>query len=160
MLEYEPGRYWGKVLSQAMGTTKNGNAQFILHFEVLGKVDPSNPGSDLLPCPRNERRIYMVITEKTGKFVLDGLVQPGFYQQRFAFPDPDREGQHHCHGPKWGVASNGFKPGPPDAKVIKKLDSLFAKELKQASATAPKRNSGPPATEAELAGAKSDDIPF
>lgn len=177
-MQYEPGRYWCKVTGQAMGTSSKGNPQFVLTFAVVGKVDPSDPGGELISCPKNERRMFLTITEKTGEYVIKDLKVLGYQKQSFAFLNPDRDGYHDFTGrefearcepneyegkttERWRVVGEQYKPEPPDPKEIKKLDNLFGKQLKEAfPVEKPQRASGPPATEAELAGAKSDDIPF
>ena len=44
---YDPGTYWGKVTNQQLGTTSNGNPQFVLSFSVRGIVDPADPEGEL-----------------------------------------------------------------------------------------------------------------
>lgn len=177
-MQYEPGRYWCKVTGQAMGKSKAGNAQFILSFAVVGKVDPSDPGGELIACPKNERRMFLTITEKTGEYVIEDLKRLGYQKQSFKFLDPERDGYHDFTGhefearcdpneyegkttEKWRVASDGYKPEPPDANDIKKLDMLFGKQLKEAfPAEKPQRSAGPPASTEEVVSAAKDDIPF
>jgi hypothetical protein len=71
---YQPGRYWGRVTRQRLGTSSTGKPQLILSFVVKGKINPADPEGDLLPVgAENERTTYRSITDKTQDWVLQEL---------------------------------------------------------------------------------------
>lgn len=69
-LQYEVGRYWGKIIDQKLGESSGGHPQWEIRFLVLGKVNPANPDGDLIACPELERTFYRIINENTIEFVL------------------------------------------------------------------------------------------
>lgn len=175
--QYE-GRYWVRITRQALGESNNGNAQAVISFNVMGKINLADPDGDLLHCPDGERSIYLVITEKTVDRVIEDLKKLGYTKSSFRFIDPNVEGHHDFTGfefaayctieeykgkerEKWRVAGDGLQVKPIDAKEVRKLDNLFDKKLKaafpQTQQAAPK---GAP-TDEELASANSEsDTPF
>jgi hypothetical protein len=150
-LTYENGqRYWGKITSNKMGKAKTGTAQFILQFEIVGKINPADPDGDLLTCPTGERTVFRAITDKTIDWVLKDLEQLGFQGESFRLLDMDEPGGvnfqnrelaffcEHKYGndqklrEQWGISS-GHKPlviEPMEAKEIRALDNLFGRSLK------------------------------
>jgi len=145
---YEPGRYWGTITSQQLGESSNGNPQFILRFEVLGKINLADPEGELVAVTQNlERTIYRAITDNSIDWILQDLEQLGFTGASFAELDPGNEvfqdfsGQEipiRCEHDtyqgtvreKWsiGVAPSAAKPLEP--KAIRQLDSMFGKALR------------------------------
>lgn len=158
-LMYEHGAtYWGKVTSNKMGKAKTGTPQFILQFEIVGKMDPTNPEGDLLYCPVAERTVFRAITDKTIKWVLQDLEKLGFTGDSFRLLDMDEPGGFNFIGTElafycehkagqdgklheqWGISS-GKKPmevTPMDAKEIRALDNLFGRSLKGLTKKEPK----------------------
>jgi len=150
---YAPGRYWGKIVHQALSESSNGNPQVIITFEVIGAVNPDDPDGDLLPCgQRNERSVFQTITDKTVEWVTDNLRKLGFTSNSFADIDLDstnccdlrnREApfwcDHEAHYKtgdpveRWKVASdgNGLQVKPLAPKGVRQLDAMFGKYLKQ-----------------------------
>jgi hypothetical protein len=167
---YTPGKYWAKIISQALGQTKTGKPQFVLRFQVVGKVDPADPEGQLLSCGEQyERNIYMVITDKTIDFVSRNLDKLGFRKESFRFLDPATDGfadftgqelavecSHDTYegnvGEKWRIAGDGggLVVTPLDSKGVRELDALYGKSLKTATKAA---NS--PTTSSKTNGAKN-----
>jgi len=89
---FEQGRYWGKITRQHLGQTSTGNAQLVLSFQVVGKLDPHNPKGELLACPQYERRKFRVITDKTLEYVTQDLDALGWYGNKWSqFEETDKE---------------------------------------------------------------------
>ena len=156
--------YWGRVTKQAMGKTKNGNAQFVLSFMVIGEVNPLDPQGDLISCQSYERTVYRVINDKTVDFAMqdiealcdakgcDGITS-------FRSLDPDRpEFTHDFVGTelaffckhdvyegktneKWQVSRGGGASAGEamDDKEMRQLDALFGKRLKETKPVAQSR---------------------
>lgn len=147
---YAVGRYACKVTAQALGETSTGNPQFVLRFQVLGLVDPADPGKYIAAGQQFERTHYRAITEKTIKYFLDDLKILGFDGSSFKDLDPATEGFHDFRGmdidmwcahengqdggqrEKWGVARQGgsLEVKPLEPKKLRDLDNLFGKQLK------------------------------
>ena len=162
---YEVGRYYGRVTRQAMGETSNGNAQFVLSFLILGKVNLADPGGELLACPQGERSIYRAITENTIDFVMDDLRALGYTKPSFKYLDPEtpgfvdftgkeleffcsheadnRDGRSGELREKWGIARAKSQVKPLDAKKARGLDALFGKQLKALAADAAPSTAAP-----------------
>lgn len=156
---YAEGRYFVKVLAQAMGKSKNkGTPEFSLRFMVLGMVDPENPDGDLIGCSKFERTMYMYITDKTAERLCEDLQRIGFEKDSFKFLNPDQIGFHDFKDSefeafckhelyegkaqeKWSIAFAGARPlvaaQPLDDKGIRELDNLFGKHLKKAAKPEP-----------------------
>jgi len=148
---YDPGTYWGKVTNQQLGTTSNGNPQFVLSFSVRGIVDPADPEGELLGCPPGERSVYRVITDKTIAFVLEDLARLGFEGDDFAQLDLQTPGCQDFTGlelaffcqqdtydgkvrEKWGLArGGGANIKPLESSDLRSLNAMFGKELKAQS---------------------------
>lgn len=176
-LYYDVGLYLGQVTSQAMGETKNGNTQFVLTFNVLGKIDQTEPDK-LIQCKPGQRSCFMVFTEKTIDFLLEQLQSIGFHKPSFSFLDPSRPDHQSFVGQeiefwckhseyegkwseKWSISNGGgglnLTPAKPAA--IRKLDALFEKKLKALAKDAPKAEPAPQNANAEP-GEPADAIPF
>lgn len=164
---YEVGRYYGRVTRQAMGETSNGNAQFVLSFLILGKVNLADPGGDLLTCPQGERSVFRTITDKTIDYVIEDLKALGYTKPSFKYLDPGTPGFEDFTGKEleffcdhkldnrddhqgelreqWGIAraSSGPKVNPLDAKKARGLDALFGKQLKSLAADAAPSTAAP-----------------
>lgn len=154
--------YWGKVSKQAMGKTSNGNPQFVVSFQIVGKVNPLEPDGELLHCPPGERTMYRPITEKTAEYVWEdiealcaakGIAVPSSMRQL----DPERADfscdlvgaelgwfcKHEVYEnklrEKWQISRRtGASAGDPlDDKEMRQLDALFGKRLKDAKKPAP-----------------------
>ena len=83
---YDQGKYLGTVRSQGLGKTKTGNAQFILTFQVEGKVDPNDPEGALIPCgEKYDRSIFRVITDNTILYLMEDLAKLGFTGDSFLY---------------------------------------------------------------------------
>lgn len=147
-LYYDVGLYLGQVTAQAMGETKNGNTQFVLTFNVLGKIDQTEPDK-LIQCEQYQRSVFMVFTEKTIDFLLEQLQSIGFHKPSFSFLDPSRPDHQSFVGQeiefwckhsewegkvseKWSISNGGgMKPVQPAA--IRKLDAMYGAKLKGAA---------------------------
>jgi hypothetical protein len=72
MPKYEVGRYEVKITGQGFQKASTGTLQFVLQFEVQGKVDPRDPQTLISVAP-GERKWYKAITEKTVDWLMDDL---------------------------------------------------------------------------------------
>lgn len=185
--QYNEGRYWVKVLAQAFGKSKNkGTPEFSLRVLVLGIVDPEKPDGDLLQCPKNERTIYLYITENTAEYVLRDLERIGFDKSSFKFLNPaneffhdfkDQEFEAFCEHEeyqgerkeKWRFSKprGQMDVAPLEADEVRKLDNLFGKQLARLGKKSPNGSAKPePAAVATTAVAEppapppDDEIPF
>lgn len=162
--QYDEGRYWVKVLSQAFGKSKNkGTPEFSLRVLVKGRVNPEAPDGDLFKCNQAERTIYLYITEGTAEYVLRDLERIGFDKPSFRYLDPQTEHYHNfadaefeafCDHEeyqgetkeKWRFAKPrgaAADAAPLEADEIRKLDALFGKQLSKVASR--KGNGAPPA---------------
>lgn len=174
---FEPGRYWGRLKQQALGKTSNGNPQIILTFDIVGKINLSDPDGDLLSCPQYERTVFRVITQKTIDWVLQDLEALGFQGTSFGEIDPtqprfqdltgkelalycDHETYEGKTREKWGIYSEGggLQVKPLEAQDVRKLDAMFGKALKERIPAPPKEPASNP-SKAKAAHAASD-LPF
>jgi hypothetical protein len=181
---YDEGPYWGKIIRQAMGETRNGNPQFVLTFEVVGKVDPTDPTGELISCKKYERSVFRVITEKTMPYFVEDLEVLEFTKPSFKFLDPNvdgfvdfsgREMEFYCSHKEyegqlreqWGISGQQkqMEIKPLEPKKLRDLDNLYGKQLKGLAKAAP----APPvdktpmdvnAAMAEAVAAEDADIPF
>lgn len=182
-LYYDVGLYLGQVTAQAMGETKNGNTQFVLTFNVLGKIDQTEPDK-LIQCKQGQRSVFMVFTEKTIEFLVEQLQSIGFHKPSFSFLDPSRPDHQSFIGQEievwcahkeyegnpreqWSISNGGgglnLKPAQPAS--IRKLDAMFGAKLKGAASESTKASKAKQAapvtnTEAVEAAAGGEDIPF
>lgn len=182
---YEPGRYWAKLVDQKLGNTSNNNPQVVLTFQILGRMNPSDPDGDLLACEQYERSIFMVFTDKTIEFRLKDLAELGFHGESFGELDLTYPNAHDLRGKeialfcsheeyegqqreRWGLARASMRPEvqPLDAKEIRKLDSLFGRQLRQQARKA-KTEEPPPETQtvttpadSETTDGDGDEVPF
>lgn len=180
---YEIGNYIGEVTAQALGKASTGTPQFVLRFRVLGKPDPSDPGS-FTPVQEYERTIYRAITPNTIDYVVQDLEKLGYERGGFGALDPSHQDHQsfvgmqidvYCKhennakgdlGEKWQLSrgASGLKVDPIDSKGVRELDALFGKSLK---AKLPKTSSvakpqpvmagGPPPFSEEVT---DEDVPF
>lgn len=170
---YQPGRYWGRIVAQAIGMTSKNNPQFVLTFKVIGKVNPEDPDGELLPVSEQyERSIFKVITDKTIDYVMEDLQKLGFDRETFKELDPNTPGFQSFVGnelafycdhdtyegtvrEKWGLArdGSGLQIKPLEPKQMRELDSLFGKHLKKMVKAKPVK----PATPSAVAPATVDD---
>lgn len=165
--QYEEGRYWLKVLSQAFGKSKKkGTPEFSLRVLVKGRVDPEHPDGDLLKCAQNERALYLYITENTAEYVLRDLERIGFDKPSFRYLDPQTENFHNfadaefegfCEHEeyegdmkeRWRFAKpRGSQDVTPlEDGEVRKLDALFGKQLQKVAARKPQNGNGSKTTE-------------
>lgn len=132
---YDKGVYRAKVKSQAIGESKNGTPQWILKFDILGKVHNGH----LVECDNYERTIYCSLTEKGIPYILEDvkrLCEVGgveFVLPRFECLDERTEGFLDLRGvefdayckheeyqgktrERWSVAKFDSKPSSTPAK--------------------------------------------
>jgi hypothetical protein len=178
---YNQGPYFCDVTGQQLTKTKNGNPQFELDMQPYAAIQQD--GEPLvLDANGPPRTIYMVITEKSGDFVLENLRSIGFAGSSFSQLDADMsKGKVHsfvgqrirtfCNHEtyegvtreKWMVSSGEKRQNEPlDTASVRKLDALFGKQLKngaKSSAPAAEKAAPPPAEDHALV-TEDDDIPF
>lgn len=150
---YQEGRYLGEVTQQALGEAKTGNAQIVLKFRVLEEENGA-------PVQQQyERSVFLTITENTIKYLVPKLKAIGYTRDSFAYIDTSRSNHHSLISEraifvckhetnndgltreKWdvGISESGpIEVKPLEPSKLRKLDSLFGKELKQLSVNAPK----------------------
>ena len=164
---YEEGRYKGVVSAQALGKSSTGNTQFVLTFEILGGVDPTQPDSLIRVAP-GQRSIFRSITEKTIDWFVDDLKFLGYNRSSFQPLDPSHQNHHSFKGmeieveckhkqyngetrEQWNLVTDGggFKVEPVDNATLRKLDSLWGKKLGGGAATEPKKAAAPQNANAE-----------
>ena len=183
---YEPGRYLGKITRQKLGQSSTGNPQIVLSFEVLGKINPSDPEGELLSVAANyERTMYQSITEKTIDFVVENLDRLGWVGSSWGDFDEDSSRccdlrgnevafscKHEAHyqtgemHERWSVAGDGVAVKPLESSEVRKLDAMFGKALKGRGKSA-SRTPAKPTTKLMTvdevnreAAAAGDDVPF
>ena len=175
---YEEGRYKGVVSSQALGKSSTGNAQFVLTFEILGGVDPTQP-DNLIRVPQGQRSIFRSITEKTIDWFVDDLKFLGYNRSSFQPLDPSHANHHSFKGmeievecrhkqyqgetrEQWNLVTDGggFKVEPVDNATLRKLDSLWGKKLGGGAATDTKKAAAQQKANAEVTEAPTEEIPF
>ena len=184
---YEPGRYWGVVVGQQLGKTSTDKPQFVLTFQVIGKVNPADPDGDLVSVEQYERTVFRVITDKTVDWLMQDIeylcekgelspVLPGFSYLDPTTPDflnfRGVEAEFYCEHNKyegklreqWGVSSGGggLEVAPLDDKGVRELDALFGKQLKQkfGNSSRPTSETKPEVPVGETVPPEEDDIPF
>lgn len=156
-----PGRYRGRVKSQAFGQNENtGNYQIALSFELIGKYD--NQGQ-LEPCDPQIRTVWRVITDNTAERIGQELYALGFEGTSFAQVDRDKAEEAGVEfidlegveadltmrmdtyngqaRDRWDLAvlgGLGASAGKPvERKQIREVDAKFGKWLKAAAKNAP-----------------------
>jgi len=167
---YNSGRYWGRIVRQSLGQSKEKKTpQFCIHFQILGQVDLADPDGNLIPCQGYERTVFRYITEKTVDYLIEDLQRLGIElpHASWRYLDPDQQGfvdlsgkecEFYCEHEeyegkpkeKWGLSRGGgqLTIEKMDEKAIKTLDNLFGKKLKELAK--PKR-AAPPAETAHKA---------
>lgn len=142
---YEKGLYLGVVQNQYMGKSKDkGTPFFALEVIIEARIFP---GNDVQSVDRNQRTIYMYLTDATIEFVTDQLVHIGYNNSSLAFLDPQKPGFHDFKGKeielwcgqetynndtkeKWSISMPREAPPPLDPKDIRSLDALFGKAMR------------------------------
>jgi hypothetical protein len=185
MPKYEIGKYEVKITGQGFQKASTGTLQFVLQFEVQGKVDPSDPQTLIAVAP-GERKWYKAITEKTVEWLMQDLKLLGVDGLRsWEQLDPtiapvdfidlsgklidmmcgSRNGNDGKSYEDWSFASGGAVGKPIEnaaAKDVKALDRLFGASLKRGAATpvAARRAAAPQPAAVATAKIDDDDIPF
>lgn len=178
---YAEGRYLCKITGQALGETSKGNVQFVMSFQVLGKIDPANPDNYFPEQQQLERKTWRAITEGTIEYFLENLRSLGFTGDSFSQLDPkspkhqsfkDLEVEMYCtHGrddkgqerEEWSIARSGgplVQQQAPDEKV-RQLDYAFGAKLRSLREKKPLASA--PRQQPVVAGGyepADDDVPF
>lgn len=159
-MQYEPGRYHGRITNQGFSKTKKGGDQFFLVFDIIGKINPSDPEGDLLACNPGERTAYFTLTtDKNAEFFVKDMKRLGCPMTSFGMLDPS---QPNCHSftnveaeftceennwegkqnERWQLSRESFAPVavPLDAKEARRLDALFGSALKGSAPQPAKRS--------------------
>ncbi len=168
----ETGSYVGIVFEWNLSQTSNNNPQFVLSFELKGRVNPEDPEGELLYCERETRRIYMVITGKTADFVIRDLKHLGYNRNTFAELDPDNPEGFDFGGIEVPVSckhevyrgepkerwSLNYAPAVRklEDKEVRRLDQLYGKIFEQSAPVEEHDPVLPDASEAP----PDDEIPF
>jgi len=179
---FAPGIYKAKITRQAFGKSKNDFPQFVLSFELIGKV---TSGDDLADCDPWERTSFMTLTQKSVEYVLADLAEIGFDGDSFSKLDPETKDFHDFRGlviavtcehstydgvtrERWQIhrERSGIDVKPIGSSEVRKLDAMFGKALKarqparRQEAVAAPETAGPATNAAEPADVVPDDIPF
>ena len=178
-VHYEEGKYAAEITAQRLTTNRNGNTQLEIEFMPYSKIEEveskSLTGSEVYP-----RTIYMVITEKSGNYVIDRLRMIGWPGTSFKTLDaelcpPDKF--HNFVGSsvtvwcrhkvyleqqreEWQLAVvEGAKErkanATADKATARKLDTLFGKHLKETAKNVLPDDGNLPPKDRDV-----DDIPF
>lgn len=158
---YDEGRYKGVVAAQALGKSSTGNTQFVLTFDILGGIDPTQPDT-LIRVAQGQRSIFRSITEKTIDWFVDDLKFLGYSRSSFQPLDPSHANHHSFKGQEieveckhkeyqgewreqWNLVTDGggFKIEPADNASLRKLDSLWGKKLGGSATPEPKKSATP-----------------
>ena len=145
---YQIGRYFGRVTHQKVGETKKGDAQLILQFVVIGKVNPTDvDGTTMLPVEAEfERTIFRTINDNTIDWIMQDLDTLGWYGQHWRDFDESSSafvsmvGSEHVFRcdhdtyegttrEKWSVAGDGMVVKPLADDKAKQLEVLFGRHL-------------------------------
>lgn len=183
MARYDNGRYASRITDQGFALAKTGNTQFVIAFDIIGRVDPKDPNT-LIAVPEGNRKIYRAITENTITWILDDLKAMGVEElTSWSLLDPatpgyidltgkeidvncgTKKGQDGKDYEDWSIAhgSGGGKPiERAEGKAIQNLDRMFGRFLSKPAAAPARRNSPVPqrAPEPVGVGITDDDIPF
>jgi hypothetical protein len=186
MPKYEIGKYEVQITSQGFQKASTGTLQFVLQFDVMGKVDPRDPQTLLSVAP-GSRKYFKAITEKTVDWLIEDLKVLGVegitsWAQLDPTIAPDnfidlagkvcdmmcgsRNGNDGKSYEDWSIAREGGAAKPienADSKDVKALDRLFGKSLKAAAPAArgPRSVARPAAAAAAVAEPiTDDDVPF
>lgn len=153
---YEQGNYWCKITNQQLGESKEKKTpQWVLTFDVVGKINPADPEGELIGCDQYERSIFRVITDKTVDYLIEDVKRlceragikpvllgfeyldpktPGFLD----FKDVEFEAycKHDTYEGKtreqWGISrgSKGLEVTPLDDNGVRNLNAMFGRHLK------------------------------
>ena len=145
---YQIGRYFGRVTHQKVGETKKGDAQLILQFVVIGKVNPTDvDGTTMLPVEAEfERTTFRTINDNTIDWIMQDLDTLGWYGQHWRDFDEgssafvsivgsehvfrcDHDTYEGTTREKWSVAGDGMVVKPLDDNKAKQLEALFGRHL-------------------------------
>lgn len=172
---YDVGRYLVRLGKHAV-VEKTAGPQLVIKFEVLGVYDKTG---QVVDCSGYERSFYRVLNDKTMSFAIDELKALGFSAPKFSSLDPESDDPFSFDGiecdmwcshkpdqngnlrENWAPAKTGsgeIEGKRADRSALRKLDSLFGKELKSSKPTASKREPQPAAAMAQ--GVSDDDVPF
>jgi len=147
-IHYREGFYSAEVIGQRMTETRNGNPQFELSIQPVSRIEghAEFPLDEIGPT----RCLYMVITPKTGGWVLDGLRLIGFEGDSFSQLDNSLGGDnfHSFIGKtvrvlcrhetweevtreKWRISTYQFELAATavSRQKIRELDALFGTQL-------------------------------
>ncbi len=168
MPKYEIGKYECEISGQGFQKAGTGTMQFIIQFQILGKIDPNDP-STLLSTMPGERKLYRAITDNTIDWVMEDLKSLGVEGlTSWAQLDPSAEradfidlsgrkfdaacgskaGQDGKSYEDWSIARNSGTAKPiehAEKKDVAALDRLFGKHLVKKASPAPAaaRSRGP-----------------
>lgn len=165
----EVGEYEATVTGQAMTTTKNGHPQIEIVCSLKDFLDDN--GNPLT------RTVYMVLTDKTVKYVADDLERVfGYVPEKWSHLSPDSPSFVKLLGDvmlyckhdeydgklkeKWSFSdpTRGMRPAPAPEQLMT-LDAMFGAAL-AGKKKAPKAAAAPKAEPATTAPKGNDDIPF
>ena len=175
---YEEGRYKAVVSGQALGKSSTGNTQFVLTFEILGGIDPTQP-DNLIRVGQGQRSIFRSITEKTIDWFVDDLKFLGYNRSSFQPLDPSHANHHSFKGmeievecrhktyqgeqrEQWNLVTDGggLKLEPADSSDLRKLDSLWGKKLGGSVSNDKKSAPAPQKANTATTEAATEEIPF
>jgi hypothetical protein len=83
-LEYEPGHYLARTMSQYFGESQQGTVKFCLRIQILQSLD--NPGTS---CKTLQREINWWISTKNLNWVMRDLCTLGYTGKTLSGVDPD-----------------------------------------------------------------------
>ncbi len=179
---YEIGRYECEITSQGFRETKTGNTQFVLRFQVKGRIDPANP-DNMFDVTSYERSYYRVLTDNTIEYFENDMEALGVEFASFTELDPlnpnhtnltgrsvdmfcsHEAGQNGDLREKWGIARVAKPVESIESNHVKALDRLFGKHLKHKPKTAVAARASQPSSSNDLEVTEKDiiddsDIPF
>lgn len=176
-ITYQIGNYRGRLVSQKLGQTSNGNSQLVFTFTILGQIDLADPDGALIACPNYNRSVFRVITDKTIQYVTQDIKRlitaaglsaapkdfddldertPGFLDLRGT--EIDLYCQHDNYQgedrEKWQIShggSGGPEVKPLDSAGIRKLNAMFGKQLQKETAAGKPADPKPPSAKPNAA---------
>lgn len=129
-----------------MGQSKEKNTPyFALEVIIEARIFPGNDVQRVKE--RNQRTVYMYLTDATIEFVTEQLAHIGYDKSSLSFLDPDKEGFHDFEGKeielrcghgtyknetqeKWSISVPREAAVPLDPKALRSLDALFGKAMR------------------------------